>query len=157
MIKLKRSRATSNETLAYGNDISYALQKYWPAFTVEDVYELAKLYPTKDFGSSLQRRLDLTGDATVRCAVSVHNPTFKAVLRLLQGTIMADAYSSTTKAWLYRYNQPNPTWGSPLVAHAAENWMMFLGANSGYASYSHSLNTEFKIFADLMERQPSLL
>ncbi|KAJ3520368.1 hypothetical protein NMY22_g12789 [Coprinellus aureogranulatus] len=35
------------------------------------------------------------------------------------------------KTWVYRYNQKNPTNPSPSVTHAAENWMMFLGTNTG--------------------------
>ena len=40
------------------------------------------------------------------------------------------------KTFVYRYNTPNPTGGDPLVEHAAENWMMFLGTNTGYVSCS---------------------
>jgi len=35
-----------------------------------------------------------------------------------------------TKSWTYRYNQATP--GAPEVYHAAENWMMFQGTNTGY-------------------------
>ncbi|SJK99526.1 uncharacterized protein ARMOST_02831 [Armillaria ostoyae] len=45
--------------------------------------------------------------------------------------VLAGADSSNT--WTYRYNQPNPTSGSPtIVAHGAENWMTLLGSNTGY-------------------------
>ncbi len=50
--------------------------------------------------------------------------------------ILASAYSSKgIDTWTYRYNQPDPTSGSPnIVAHTAENWMMFLGSNTGYVN-----------------------
>ena len=39
------------------------------------------------------------------------------------------------KVWTYRYNQPNPTENEPgITEHAAENWMMFLGSNTGYVT-----------------------
>lgn len=50
--------------------------------------------------------------------------------------ILGSGYSSKgINTWTYRYNQPNPTIGSPaIVAHAAENWMMFLGSDTGLAN-----------------------
>lgn len=53
---------------------------------------------------------------------------------------MGLAFAKTTKeTWTYRYNTPNPTSGSDVVAHAAENWMMFMGINTGFvlASFIH--------------------
>lgn len=44
---------------------------------------------------------------------------------------MAAEFSKKTKAFAYRYNQANPTSGSTIVGHAAENWMMFKGTNTG--------------------------
>ena len=46
-----------------------------------------------------------------------------------QAEIMGAAFSKKPEAYVYRYNTPNPTSGSPLVEHAAENWMMFRGAS----------------------------
>lgn len=48
-----------------------------------------------------------------------------------QRQIMGAASAEVATAWTYRYNQPNPTSGSAMVSHAAENWMMFLGTNTG--------------------------
>ncbi|EIW81365.1 alpha beta-hydrolase [Coniophora puteana RWD-64-598 SS2] len=45
---------------------------------------------------------------------------------------MGGPASLYSNAWTYRYNQPNPTSGSNATAHAAENWMMFQGINTGY-------------------------
>ncbi|KAL0946016.1 hypothetical protein HGRIS_012293 [Hohenbuehelia grisea] len=49
---------------------------------------------------------------------------------------MAEAWAKTkARVWTYRYNTPNPT--SPYyeipgdVQHAAENWVMFKGVNTG--------------------------
>lgn len=49
---------------------------------------------------------------------------------------MGDIFSQVTNAWTYRYNQPNPTTTDFIfgTGHAAENWMMFLGTNTGYVS-----------------------
>ncbi|KAG6894638.1 hypothetical protein C0992_005283 [Termitomyces sp. T32_za158] len=44
---------------------------------------------------------------------------------------MASSFSQNVPAWTYRYNQRNPTSPGLGVAHAAENWMMFLGTNTG--------------------------
>lgn len=49
---------------------------------------------------------------------------------------MSGAFSRTGKSWAYRYNQPNPTSGSHAVGHAAENWMMFVGSNTGSVSFT---------------------
>lgn len=56
-----------------------------------------------------------------------------------QRPILGTAYSGAgLKSWAYRYNQPNPTSSdTTTVAHAAENWMMFLGTNTGYVRRSH--------------------
>ena len=51
----------------------------------------------------------------------------------LQREIIGGAAKIDSKAWVYRYNQPNPTAHEPgITEHAAENWMMFLGSNTGY-------------------------
>ena len=36
---------------------------------------------------------------------------------------MGDAWSKRTNTYVYRYNTANPTGGSSLVEHAAENWI----------------------------------
>ena len=48
---------------------------------------------------------------------------------------MAAQFAKQTKAFAYRYNQANPTSGSTIVNHAAENWMMFQGTNTGYVLF----------------------
>lgn len=41
-------------------------------------------------------------------------------------------FGDTATYWIYRYNQRNPTLAPILgVAHAADNWMMFKGTNTG--------------------------
>ena len=47
---------------------------------------------------------------------------------------MGDAFSAVeggNNVFTYRYNTANPMSGSSLVEYAAENWMMFLGTNTG--------------------------
>ena len=52
---------------------------------------------------------------------------------------MGDAFAQQEpgKTFVYRYNTANPTTGDPLVEHAAENWMMFRGSNTGCALIIH--------------------
>ncbi|KNZ73381.1 Acetylcholinesterase [Termitomyces sp. J132] len=109
------SSATTNETLTGGNTIAAALISYCPLLTTADIVVLEEAYPESDFADDL-RMQTLTGDVSVRCA----------------RTIMATNFSYNVPAWTYRYNQRNPTLPPSLgVAHAAENWMMFLGTNTG--------------------------
>ncbi|KAG9313814.1 Alpha/Beta hydrolase protein [Chiua virens] len=44
---------------------------------------------------------------------------------------MDDSTSLYADTWTYRYNTPNPTIRSDQVTHAAENWLMFDGMNTG--------------------------
>ncbi|KAG6811481.1 hypothetical protein H0H92_007253 [Tricholoma furcatifolium] len=108
--------ATTNETLAGGSTIFSALQPFCPSLTEEDAAALEKAYPESEFASDDLLMQTATGDVTLRCA----------------RTIMATSFSKTASAWTYRYNQANPTSSSPGVNHAAENWMMFLGTNTGF-------------------------
>ncbi|KAL1723549.1 Alpha/Beta hydrolase protein [Schizophyllum commune] len=108
--------ATSNETLAGGESIKAGLQSYFPALSDEDAEKILALYPEDSFSSEQEYTLTATGDPSVRCA----------------RTIMGEAFSRSVPAWTYRYNQRNPTEeNSTLVNHAAENWMMFQGTNTG--------------------------
>ncbi|KAL1743320.1 Alpha/Beta hydrolase protein [Schizophyllum fasciatum] len=107
--------ATSNETLTGGATIQEALQSYFPALSDEDAKQIVALYPKESFSTEVEYTLTATGDPSVRCA----------------RTIMGEAFSQKVSAWTYRYNQRNPTTDSPLVNHAAENWMMFQGTNTG--------------------------
>lgn len=52
-----------------------------------------------------------------------------------QRTALGEAFAKAVQTWTYRYNQPNPTNGSDSVGHAAENWMMFLGTNTGFVPF----------------------
>jgi hypothetical protein len=45
---------------------------------------------------------------------------------------MGEHFGESVTSWAYRYNQRNPTSGDKGVAHAAENWMMFKGSNTGF-------------------------
>ncbi|KAG6872540.1 hypothetical protein C0995_009001 [Termitomyces sp. Mi166 len=107
--------ATTNETLTGGPTIAAALTSYCPSLTAADIATLEEVYPGSEFASDDLHMQTLTGDVTVRCA----------------RTIMATDFSENVPAWTYRYNQSNPTLPGVGVAHAAENWMMFLGTNTG--------------------------
>ncbi|EPQ51908.1 alpha/beta-hydrolase [Gloeophyllum trabeum ATCC 11539] len=110
--------ATSNETLAIGTTIAAALNTFFPELTESDIAGLVSLYPASEYSSAIEQGRDVAGDASVRCA----------------RTIMGTAFSVLNNTWTYRYNQRNPTQpaNDTAVEHAAENWMMFQGTNSGY-------------------------
>ncbi|TDL19532.1 alpha/beta-hydrolase [Rickenella mellea] len=107
--------ATSNETSG-GTDIPSALKSLYPQLTTQDLTEFNKTYVESDFSSDQQRVRTATGEAMFRCGRET----------------LGGAGRKFTKAWTYRYNQPNPTNSQPGdTEHAAENWMMFLGSNTG--------------------------
>ncbi|KAK0214085.1 alpha/beta-hydrolase [Armillaria fumosa] len=110
--------ATSNESYAPGYDILSSLKILFPGLDEKDTDDYLVAYPSSDFDSEEQRLAAATGESLNRCC------------RQLLGS----AYSSKgITTWTYRYNQPNPTSSNPTtVAHAAENWMMFLGSDTGY-------------------------
>ncbi|KAG6380169.1 Alpha/Beta hydrolase protein [Boletus reticuloceps] len=108
--------STSNETLSGGTDISVALKEFFPTLTETDVQEFVALYPLSDYDSPSQQFQVATGEPDVICGREAMGGP-------------ASLYSGT---WTYRYNTPNPTSGSNVVAHAAENWMMFDGINTGF-------------------------
>ncbi|OCH92743.1 alpha/beta-hydrolase [Obba rivulosa] len=108
--------STTNETLANGDTITSALKTYFPALTQADLNEFLEQYPAQDFASETLRLQIATGEPSVRCARS----------------IMGKSAAKLSQAFTYRYNTPNPTSNSTLVAHSAENWMMFLGTNTGF-------------------------
>ncbi|KAG1737486.1 Alpha/Beta hydrolase protein [Suillus paluster] len=107
--------STSNETLSGGANISLALKEFFPSLTDEDIQEFLWLYPADEFDSPSQRFQVATGEPDVICG------------RQAMGA-PSSLYSNT---WAYRYNTPNPTSGADIVAHSAENWMMFDGTNTG--------------------------
>lgn len=107
--------ATSNETVVGGSNIATALRAAFPLLTNTDLDELVAAYPASDFSSPAQAFQVATGESVLICARN----------------ILAPEFSKTGKSWTYRYNQPNPTSGSNATGHAAENWMMFLGTNTG--------------------------
>ncbi|PFH45585.1 hypothetical protein AMATHDRAFT_71494 [Amanita thiersii Skay4041] len=108
--------ATTNETLSGGTDIGTALKRSFPGLSDGDVNDILDAYPSLAYPSEDLRFQEVTGDSALRCA----------------RTIMASEFSKRTNAWTYRYNQRNPTIPVPAVTHAAENWMMFLGTNTGF-------------------------
>ncbi|KAG7444765.1 alpha/beta-hydrolase [Guyanagaster necrorhizus] len=110
--------STSNETSYTSLDIGQTLKTFYPGLNDTDVDEYLAVYPSSDFDSELQRLSVLGGETVFICA----------------RPILATASSiAGLTAWAYRYNQPNPTSSDPtIVAHAAENWMMFLGTNTGF-------------------------
>ncbi|KAJ8072052.1 hypothetical protein PM082_015610 [Marasmius tenuissimus] len=95
--------ATSNDTVIGGTNVRVALMNSFPGLSNKDVQNL------------LVRFQIVTRESLLIC-----------VKALLGG-----AYSTSTKFWTCRYNQPNPTQNTPVVNHAADNWMMFLGSNTG--------------------------
>ncbi|KAJ7099276.1 alpha/beta-hydrolase [Mycena belliarum] len=108
--------STTNETLSGGPSISASLQAFFPSLTNETAAELVAAYPLSDFASSALQAQAATGEPELLCARH----------------IIASAASKRSKAWTYRYNQPNPTSGGSGTGHAAENWMMFQGINTGF-------------------------
>ncbi|KAK0494032.1 alpha/beta-hydrolase [Armillaria luteobubalina] len=122
--------STSNETSVASLDIGQTLKRFYPGLDDVDAY------PSSDFDSELQRLFVLGGETVFICA------------RPILGT----AYSSAgLKSWAYRYNQPNPTSSdTTTVAHAAENWMMFLGTNTGFNGTTtfSPMTAEEKAFAE---------
>ncbi|KAK7461830.1 hypothetical protein VKT23_008260 [Stygiomarasmius scandens] len=107
--------ATSNETGGGGTDLGAALKGSYPLLDDQDIAEFEEAYPLSDFASQADRVGTATGESSLRCA------------RESLGSL----FLRKNKAWTYRYNQPNPTQSGTAVQHAAENWMMFLGINTG--------------------------
>ncbi|TEB21206.1 EstA protein [Coprinellus micaceus] len=109
--------ATTNETLSGGSSVAVALKRFFPSITDDNLSELEEAYPIQSFASESLRFQTITGESELKCANS----------------ILGSAFSKEgAKTWVYRYNQRNPTNPSPAVTHAAENWMMFLGTNTGF-------------------------
>ncbi|KAK0493415.1 alpha/beta-hydrolase [Armillaria luteobubalina] len=108
----------SNESYIPGHDIPSSLKILFPGLDEQDMSDYLIAYPSSDFESEEQRLATATGESLNRCC----------------RPILAGAYSSKgINTWAYRYNQPNPTSNNPtIVGHGAENWMMFLGSNTGY-------------------------
>ena len=118
-LTLPLSSSTSNETLSFGIvDIAGALQEYFPQLTGTDLEDYLDVYPSSDFDSEAQRFQVATGESDVICGRH----------------IIGLAAAKKNKAFTYRYNQPVPTANTATVFHASENWMMFLGTSTGYAS-----------------------
>ncbi|KAF5341393.1 hypothetical protein D9758_012293 [Tetrapyrgos nigripes] len=107
--------ATSNETGGGGATVPDAIGSLFPLLTDKDLEEFAQQYPLEDFDSVSQQISAATGESIFRCGREA----------------LGNAYAGATKAWTYRYNQPNPTQQGNATQHAAENWMMFLGSNTG--------------------------
>ncbi|KAF5341391.1 hypothetical protein D9758_012291 [Tetrapyrgos nigripes] len=107
--------ATSNESLSGGTTLGAALKSLFPLLDDEDIAEFEKAYPLSDFTSQSNRISTATGESSLRCARES----------------LGNLFLRDTKAFTYRYNQPNPTQAGTAVQHAAENWMMFKGINTG--------------------------
>ncbi|KAG6915819.1 hypothetical protein DXG01_009693 [Tephrocybe rancida] len=75
----------------------------------------------------------LAAGSTIATALTSFCPSITEadLTALNERTIMASSLSKKIPSWTYRYNQRNPTSSSLGVEHAAENWMMFLGTNTG--------------------------
>ncbi|KAJ3715265.1 alpha/beta-hydrolase [Lentinula guzmanii] len=109
--------ATSNETGTLEPTLPETMKTAFPGLTVESADKFLEVYPLSEFSSQLQRNQTAIGESMLRCARE----------------IMGGAFANAPKSWTYRYNQPNPTLGMPgFTAHAAENWMMFNGINTGF-------------------------
>ncbi|KAJ6593096.1 Alpha/Beta hydrolase protein [Mycena capillaripes] len=107
--------STTNETLASGPTIAAALQSYFPAMSNETAAAFVAEYPISEFASTALQVQVATGEPSVVCGRH----------------IIASAVAKRNRAWTYRYNQPNPTQAGSGTPHAAENWMMFQGINTG--------------------------
>ncbi len=138
-------RSTSNETLSGGTNIPAALKEAWPQLTETDLQEFITQYPLTEFSSASQQFQVATGESALICAVSINPrknpPHLDLTWTWTQREIMGNAFAKKTKAFTYRYNQPNPTFGSSAVGHAAENFMMFRGINTGYMTLLCFLST----------------
>ncbi|TFK73274.1 EstA protein [Pluteus cervinus] len=110
--------STSNESLGVpgGIDVTSNLHLFFPSLPSSDIQEIESLYPISDYETEAQRVQVAVGESQLICARS----------------ILGHAFSKHGQTWTYRYNQRNPTSGGTAVYHAAENWMMFLGSNTGY-------------------------
>ncbi|KAF8532038.1 alpha/beta-hydrolase, partial [Gautieria morchelliformis] len=109
--------STSNET-AFSGNASADLKSVYPQLTPRDIQAFLDEYPESEFANATQRRETIIGEVLFRCG------------RELLGGAASEA---NPPSFAYRYNQPNPTSGNIFeVAHAAENWMMFLGTNTGF-------------------------
>ncbi|KAF7300838.1 Aldolase-II domain-containing protein [Mycena kentingensis (nom. inval.)] len=110
--------ATTNETLS-GGTIVGALLSFFPSMDNTTAQSFLPEYPISDFSNSSALQFQAaTGEPELLCA------------RHLIASAVAKR-GSDCKAWTYRYNQPNPTQEGTAVQHAAENWMMFRGINTG--------------------------
>ncbi|KAL0571847.1 hypothetical protein V5O48_010115 [Marasmius crinis-equi] len=108
--------ATSNETVSGGTNLTTALQGAFPGLSDDDVQDILVVAPVSDFTDETQRFQVVTGESLLRCARE----------------ILGGAYSTAPKSYAYRYNQPSPVQRTPTgVEHAAENFMMFLGTDTG--------------------------
>ncbi|KAI0826129.1 alpha/beta-hydrolase [Irpex lacteus] len=108
--------ATSNETLSGGTNLTAALKATFPGLTTTDLTQFAQHYPLSDFDSVEQQVRVGTGESQLRCATE----------------ILGGSFAQHAKSYVYRYNTANPTGGNTVVEHASENWMMFLGTNTGF-------------------------
>ncbi|THU80126.1 alpha/beta-hydrolase [Dendrothele bispora CBS 962.96] len=108
--------ATSNETSINQMPAAEGLNFLFPGLNDKDIEEFLHLYPAEDFSSTYQHFQVMTGESVFICSVP----------------LIADAFARRRNdVWTYRYNEPNPTKRSPVVAHSAESWMMFNGTNTG--------------------------
>ncbi|KLO17165.1 alpha/beta-hydrolase [Schizopora paradoxa] len=109
--------STSNETTSTSTDISGTLQRQFPQLTASDLSEFSVVYNRSQFSSDEEWIRTSNGEPNLRCGREK----------------IGDAVLKFNNAWTYRYNQPNPTQNEPgITEHAAENWMMFLGTNTGF-------------------------
>ncbi|KAJ3482853.1 hypothetical protein NLI96_g6702 [Meripilus lineatus] len=107
--------ATSNETLGGSTNISETLLAFWPLLSSTDLQQYSTEYPLSDFDSASQQFRVAIGETALRCARE----------------IMGGGFGKKANAFTYRFNQPDPTSGSNLVEHAAENFMLFQGIETG--------------------------
>ncbi|KAH8109134.1 alpha/beta-hydrolase [Phellopilus nigrolimitatus] len=108
--------ATSNETGGGTTNLTADLHQAFPLLTADELSEFNKVYDPNQFSSIEEWIRTGTGEPALRCGRE----------------IIGNAGVKHSKAWTYRYNQPNPTQNEPgITEHAAENWMMFLGTNTG--------------------------
>ncbi|EJD02053.1 alpha/beta-hydrolase [Fomitiporia mediterranea MF3/22] len=108
--------ATSNETGGGTNNLTAVLHPAYPLLNAAELEKFNQVYNPAQFSSEEEWIRTATGEPGLRCGREM----------------MGAAGVKNSKAWTYRYNQPNPTQNEPgITEHAAENWMMFLGTNTG--------------------------
>lgn len=68
--QLVADRATSNESLSSGTNLSSSLRSFFPLLSADDLTEFNAVYPLSAFDNATQQTRVGTGESELRCAVS---------------------------------------------------------------------------------------